>query len=61
MAPEAAMYLGEACQFLVKACGMLVEGCSDEAGRAAYLAGFHAAQALIVERNGKTPETHSGV
>lgn len=55
------MYLGEACQFLVKACGMLVEGCSDEAGRAAYLAGFHAAQALIVERNGKTPETHSGV
>lgn len=33
----------------------------DEAGRAAYLAGFHAAQALICERAGEVLKTHSGV
>lgn len=33
----------------------------DEAGRAAYLAGFHAAQAFIYERTGRTVKTHSGV
>jgi len=33
----------------------------DEAGRAAYLAGLHAAQALIVERTGKVTKTHRGV
>lgn len=34
---------------------------SDEAGRAAYLAGFHAAQAFISERTGKIAKSHSGV
>ncbi len=34
---------------------------SDEAGRAAYLAGFHAAQALISERTGRISRTHAGV
>ena len=34
---------------------------SDEAGRAAYLAGFHAAQALISERTGRIAKTHAGV
>jgi uncharacterized protein (UPF0332 family) len=33
----------------------------DEAGRAAYLAGLHAAQALIVENTGKTVKSHRGV
>lgn len=33
----------------------------DAAGRAAYLAGFHAAQALISERTGRGVKTHSGV
>ncbi len=33
----------------------------DEAGRAAYYAGFHAAQALIVERTGRSPKSHAGV
>ena len=61
MKSEAAAYLEKARQFLVKARGMLTQGWPDEAGRAAYLAGFHAAQALIFERNGKTPKTHSGV
>ena len=34
---------------------------SDEAARAAYLAGFHAAQALISERTGQIAKSHSGV
>jgi uncharacterized protein (UPF0332 family) len=33
---------------------------NDEAGRA-YLAGFHAAQALISERTGQIAKTHEGV
>lgn len=33
----------------------------DEAGRAAYLAGLHAAQALIVERTGLVVKSHKGV
>jgi len=33
---------------------------NDEAGRAAYLAGFHAAQALISERTGQIAKTHKG-
>ena len=31
----------------------------DEAGRATYLAGLHASQALIVERTGKAPLTNA--
>jgi uncharacterized protein (UPF0332 family) len=34
---------------------------TDEAGRAAYLAGYHAAQALIFERTGREARTHRGV
>lgn len=34
---------------------------SDEAGRSAYMAAFHAAMAFISARTGKSPKTHSGV
>jgi hypothetical protein len=34
---------------------------NDEAGHAAYLAGFHAAEALISERTGKLARTHDSV
>jgi uncharacterized protein (UPF0332 family) len=34
---------------------------TNDAGRNAYLAAFHAAQALIFERTGKPAKTHSGV
>jgi uncharacterized protein (UPF0332 family) len=34
---------------------------TDEAGRAAYLAGYHAAQALIFERTGREARTHRGL
>jgi uncharacterized protein (UPF0332 family) len=33
----------------------------DEAGRVAYLAGFHAAQALIDARTGRSVKSHGGV
>jgi hypothetical protein len=49
--PETADYLARAREYLNKARGLLdVLHYSDEAARAAYLAGFHAAQALIFER-----------
>ena len=33
----------------------------EDAGRAAYLSAFHAAQALIFERTGRAATTHRGV
>lgn len=39
---------------------LLAHGIADAAGREAYLAGFHAAWAYIVERTGKRPKTHTG-
>jgi uncharacterized protein (UPF0332 family) len=33
----------------------------EDAGRAAYLGAFHAAQALIAERENRTLKTHGGV
>jgi uncharacterized protein (UPF0332 family) len=40
---------------------MLAAGLNDAAGRTAYLAGFHAPQALIFERVGKVFKSHAGV
>jgi uncharacterized protein (UPF0332 family) len=40
---------------------MLAMNYNEAAGRAAYLAGFHAAQALISERTGRAVKTHRGV
>jgi uncharacterized protein (UPF0332 family) len=34
---------------------------NDDAARAAYLAAFHAAQAVIFERSGRVVKTHRGV
>jgi uncharacterized protein (UPF0332 family) len=59
--PEAAAFLDKAREFLKKAEDMLTDDWPDEAGRAAYLAGLHAAQALIVERTGKVIRRHRGV
>jgi uncharacterized protein (UPF0332 family) len=60
--PETAEHLGKAREYLTKARALLdVMHYHDEAGRAAYLAGFHAAQALISERTGKIARTHEGV
>jgi uncharacterized protein (UPF0332 family) len=40
---------------------MLEADLIEDAGRAAYLAAFHAAQALIYERENRTLKTHGGV
>jgi uncharacterized protein (UPF0332 family) len=40
---------------------LLEVGLTDAAGRNAYLAGLHAAQALIFERTGKISKRHRGV
>lgn len=40
---------------------MLAMEYNEAAGRTAYLAGFHAAQALISARTGRAVKTHSGV
>ena len=62
MTPEAADYLGKSREYLTKAHEFLeVLHYSDEAGRAAYLAAFQAAQALIFARTGKAVKTHSGL
>jgi uncharacterized protein (UPF0332 family) len=59
--PEADLHLAKARQSLAKARAMLAIELADEAGRAAYLAAFHAAQAFIFDRTGRTPKTHQGV
>ena len=62
MTPESAEHLAKAREYLVKARALLdIVHFADEAGRAAYLAGFHAAEALISERTGRVAHTHDGV
>jgi uncharacterized protein (UPF0332 family) len=61
VSPEAALHLAKARQSLAKAGAMLAIEMADEAGRTAYLAAFHAAQAFIFERTKRTPKTHRGV
>ena len=62
MTPEAKEHLKRAHEYLVKARRFSdVLHYDDEAARAAYLAGFHAAQALISERTGRIAKTHSGM
>jgi uncharacterized protein (UPF0332 family) len=59
--PETAAFLDKAREFLAKAEDMLANDWPDEAGRAAYLAGMHAAQAFIFEVTGKIVRRHRGV
>ncbi|MFL6463058.1 MAG: HEPN domain-containing protein [Bryobacteraceae bacterium] len=61
MTPEADCILQKAEKHLERGYVMLGVGLNDDAGRAAYLAAFHAAQAVIFERTGKVVKTHRGV
>lgn len=61
MRPETSGFLDKAREFLLKAEDMFADDWPDEAGRAAYLAGLHAAQAVIVERTGRIIKRHRGV
>jgi uncharacterized protein (UPF0332 family) len=59
--PEAGHFLTKARKLLGEAEAMLEIDLNDAAGRTAYLAGFHAAQAFISEKSGKAVKTHKGV
>ncbi|MCU0735024.1 MAG: HEPN domain-containing protein [Methylotetracoccus sp.] len=59
--PEAARYLEKARQCLANGKASLGYGLSNDAGRGAYLAAFHAAQAFIFESTGRAAKTHQGV
>jgi len=62
LTPEADGHLRKARDDLAKARGVLEQlHYGDEAGRLAYPAAFHAAQALIAERTSRTAKTHAGV
>lgn len=61
MKPEAGRFLEKAQKHLDRASTMLGVGLNEDAGRSAYLAGFHAAQAFIFEYTGKICKTHKGV
>jgi uncharacterized protein (UPF0332 family) len=59
--PEAGRFIAKANTLLEHATKMLSVGLSEDAGRNAYLAGFHAAQALLFDTTGKTFKSHRGV
>jgi uncharacterized protein (UPF0332 family) len=59
--PEAARYLDKARQSLAHARAILAIELGEDAGRAAYLGAFHAAQAFIFERSNRVAKTHRGV
>ncbi len=62
MKPQSAAFLDKSREFISKAQDLLdAHRWPDEAGRAAYLAGSHAAQALIFEMTEKAIKRHSGV
>jgi len=59
--PEVAEHPDKARECLSRARITLAAGVGEDAGRDAYLAGFHAAQALICARRGRPVKTHRGV
>ena len=61
MTPEAEQYLATARQHLADAKKIASFQISSVAAREDYLAGYHAAEACIAERTGKTAKTHSGL
>jgi uncharacterized protein (UPF0332 family) len=59
--PQSDAFLEKAETLLEQAETMLRVGLAEAAGRTAYLAGYHAAQAFIFERNDRVMKTHNGV
>ena len=59
--PETGAYLSKARLSLKEARVLAANDLADAAGRAAYLAAFHAAQAFIFEFTGKAAKSHNGV
>lgn len=61
MKPQTGAFLDKANELLGQARTMLGVGLNEAAGRTAYLAGFHAAQALIFETHDRVFKKHSSV
>ena len=61
MKPETALFLEKSHELLERADTMMGVGLTDDVGRAAYLAGLHAAQTFIFETTGRVFKRHSGV
>ena len=61
MKPESATFIDQAAIMLERARVMLTVDLNEDAGRAAYLAAFHIAQAFIFERTDRVSKTHRGV
>jgi len=61
MKPQTAAYLESANEAVADARSILAINIPRQAGRLAYYAQFHAAQALIFERTAKVAKTHKGV
>jgi uncharacterized protein (UPF0332 family) len=59
--PETAAYLAKARKLLKEASIVAANDLSDAAGRAAYLAAYHAAQAFVFDRTGRVAKSHNGV
>ena len=60
MKPETELFLAKSREPFRQAGVMASIGENEAAGRAAYLAGFNAAQVLIFEREGRVFKTHRG-
>jgi len=58
---QTSAYLDKSRELLDEADAILRFDLYEAAGRTAYLAGFHAAQALIFETSGRIYKSHSGV
>jgi len=58
---QTSAYLDKSRELLDEADAILRIDLYEAAGRTAYLAGFHAAQALIFETSGRIYKSHSGV
>jgi uncharacterized protein (UPF0332 family) len=61
MKPQTIAFLAKGSDLLERAPALLAQNFTDEAGRAAYLAGFHTVQAFLFEKIGRSPKTHNGV
>ena len=59
--PETAAYIAKARQSLLEARVLAANNLPEAAGRAAYLAAYHAAQAFVFDATGKAAKTHNGV
>jgi uncharacterized protein (UPF0332 family) len=59
--PQTAAFLEKSWELLDRANRMLGVGLNEDAGRTAYLAGLHAAQAFLFETNGRVFKKHATV